>query len=215
MSRKKTAKRAQFEAASNCFHADDINYKGKWNTYFGNDKPITLELGCGKAELSMGLAQKYPDRNFIGIDLKIDRLCRPGKKAIEEGMSNICFVHMHLLSLTEHFAENEVDEIWITFPDPFPKNRHAKHRMINPPFLKLYQEVLKPDGVVQYKTDNLPLFQYSLEVFVAQPQVKMEALSFDLHGNEDLPEEIKIQTHYEKLFRAEGFHINYVKFRFV
>lgn len=192
-----------------------IPHKGVWKDFFGNNNPITLELGCGKAELSLGLARRYPDRNFIGIDLKPDRLARPAKMATDEGLNNMAFVHLHLLNLAAHFAENEVDHIWITFPDPFPKNRQEKHRMTGPAFLKGYREVLKPNGSVQFKTDNLPLFQWSLETFVREQNIQFKYLSFDLHEDETLPDDTKIETFYEQRFRAEGMKINYVEFLFV
>lgn len=216
MSRTKIKWRSRFEDAATCMHSEEaMKHKGAWKAYFGNDNPLTLELGCGKAELSLELARRHPDINYLGIDIKPDRLARPAQMAKAEGLTNIAFIHLNLITLAEHFDENEVDEIWITFPDPFPKKRQAKHRMTNAAFLKGYREVLKPTGKVQFKTDNLPLFQYSMEVFVQEGNIKFEALTFDLHANEDLPDDTKIETYFEQRFRAEGFDINYVKFGFV
>jgi tRNA (guanine-N7-)-methyltransferase len=213
MARRKTLKKAQFQLFENCFHKDAQN-KGRWHEVFGNEHPITLELGCGRAELSYGLAQKYPERNFLGIDLKADRLWRPGRDALREGLNNMAFLCIDLREMGQHLAPQEADEIWITFPDPFPKKRQAKHRMVNPDFLTLYQQVLKPGGKLHYKTDNLALFQYSLEVFVRQQNIHLHSLSFDLHADDNLPEDFKIKTTYEKQFMEMGIPINYVCFSF-
>lgn len=213
MARRKTLKKEQYQLFDNCFNSG-VDHKGTWKDVFGNDNPITLELGCGKAELSYGLAQLYPERNFLGIDLKMDRMWRPAKEARQAGITNINFLCIHLLELEEHFAENEVDEIWITFPDPFPKNRQAKHRMVNHSFLDQYRKVLKPDGTLHYKTDNTNLFYYSLETFVDYQNIHFEKLSFDLHEDDRISVDKKIKTTYEKQFMALGEKIKYVRFKF-
>ncbi len=214
MARRKNIRKEEFGQLPNCFNKT-AEWKGKWRTYFENDHPIILELGCGKAELSYTLAKQNPEINYIGIDLKPDRLWHPSKQALEEGVSNIALLCINLLDLADHFAENEVDGIWITFPDPFPKNRQAKHRMINPAFLKGYQNVLKPGGLVQYKTDNLSLFHYSLETFVKTENIRFKYLTFDLHEALEISENTKIETTYEKKFREMGVKINYVSFVFI
>lgn len=180
-----------------------------------SEAPLILELGCGKAEFSFALAKKYPEKKFVGIDLKTDRMWYPAKQALEEGMDNLAFLWIHLLEIGEHFGQGEVDEIWITFPDPFPKARQVKHRMINPPFLEKYQGILKKGGKVKFKTDNRGLFLYALEVFVAQKNIRLDELSFDLHGAEALPEDYKVKTTYEKEFLAMGLPINFVAFSFL
>lgn len=213
MARRKTLKKEQFQLFGNCFNSD-VNKKGAWKSFFGNNNPITLELGCGKAELSYGLAQMYPERNFLGIDLKMDRMWRPAKEAIHAGITNIGFLCLNLLELEEHFAENEIDEIWITFPDPFPKNRQAKHRMLNPAFLDQYKMILKPGGILHYKTDNTDLFYYSLETFVDYGNIHFKKLSFDLHADDRIEADKKVKTTYEKQFMALGEKIKYVQFLF-
>lgn len=213
MARKKSQRINEFGELDNCFDTD-ATLIGKWREEFGNKGDLILELGCGKAELSYGLAKLFPENNYVGIDLKMDRMWRPAITAIEERVSNIRFLRSHLLDIDEHFAENEVDELWITFPDPFPKNKQAKHRMINSPFLRKYREILKPGGQVQYKTDNLELFQYSLEIFVREGNIEFHALSFDLHEDERIPQVSKTQTTYEKIFLEMGKKINYVRFSF-
>ena len=132
----------------------------------------------------------------------------------KRGLSNVAFLCIHLLSIAEHFEAGEVDEIWITFPDPFPKKRQIKHRMITPPFLKSYQHILKKGGRLLYKTDNLDLFHFSLEVFVRQGNIHLRQLSFDLHAEEDFPADWKIETTYEREFRAMGEKINFVELGF-
>lgn len=213
MARRKELKKAQFRAFPNCFSQADHTI-GRWREIFGNDHPITFELGCGKAAFSYEMAQRHPDRNFVGVDLKMDRMWQPAKDALDAGIENIAFLFCHLMQLDEKVAANEADELWITFPDPYPKNRQAKHRMTNAPFLKLYQHVLRPGGRIHFKTDNLPLFHYSLEVFVRQGNLRMEELTFDLHADDRIDEEVKIMTHYERIFVEEGKMINYTRLAF-
>ncbi len=214
MARRKTLKRKEYESFPNCLNNTE-NWKGKWKEFFKQEGPLILELGCGKAELSYALAQRYPERNYLGVDLKMDRMWKPAKDALEAGIHNIAFLFANLLTIEQHFEADEVDEIWITFPDPFPKKRQAKHRMINPAFLQQYHTILKPDGKIHYKTDNLELFQYSLEVFVDEKNIRFHHLSFDLHDDERMEDEWKIETTYEKEFREMGKPINYVCFSFI
>lgn len=135
-------------------------------------------------------------------------------KAVAEGMDNIAFLHAHLLWLPDYFASGEVDSIWITFPDPFPKTAQAKHRMINPNFLERYRNLLRPGGMVEFKTDNLALFQYALEVFVREQNIIFHELTFDLHADARIGEDAKHLTQYERLFMGEGVPIKYVRFSF-
>jgi tRNA (guanine-N7-)-methyltransferase len=210
MPRRKQLKNTQFETFPNTFREEAKSQKGRWQSYFHHPHPITLELGCGTAELSYGLAKLFPERNFIGIDLKPARLWQPAGKALQEGIPNMAFLCCHLLQLEEYFAPGEVAEIWITFPDPFPKHKQSKHRMINPNFLKIYQNILQDNGKIHFKTDNLDLFHYSLEVFVRQQNIRLHQLSFDLHQDGIYNEEIGMKTYYEKKFMAEGIKIKYL-----
>ena len=157
MARKKEKRKSAYHELPNCFDRE-TKWKGKWGEMFGNDSPIVLEVGCGKAEFSLELAQKYPSKNYLGIDLKTDRMWYPAQYAVENSIDNLAFLWIHLLEIDQYFSENEVEEIWITFPDPFPKARQAKHRMINPGFLEKYKRILNPNGKVKYKTDNRDLF---------------------------------------------------------
>jgi len=214
MARRKTLRKNEYQTFPNCFAKDD-GQQGKWHEFFQNDHPITFEMGCGKAAWSYGMAKRYPERNFVGVDLKLDRMWYPAGRAIREGQNNIAFLWANLLQIDEQVAENEADELWITFPDPYPKNRQVKHRMTNPAFLKGYQHILKPGGLLHFKTDNLELFQYSLEVFVRQENIKLHQLSFNVYEDDSLPEEVKITTDYERKFMEMGKSINYVSMSFV
>lgn len=213
MARRKQFKKAQYESYSNCYHYENQT-KNNWQEIFGNSNPITTEMGCGHGSFSLELARRYPKRNFLGVDLKPTRMYRSAKLALEEGIKNLAFLQQDLKLIGESVAENEVDEIWITFPDPFSKNRQAKHRMINPTFLAQYRNILKAGGKLHYKTDNRELFHYSLEVFVREPKLSLRELSFDLHGADHLPEDFKILTEYEKKFLEMEIPINYVELAF-
>jgi tRNA (guanine-N7-)-methyltransferase len=213
MARKKELRKAEFKTFSNCFDQED-DTRGKWNAHFKNDHPITFELGCGKAAFIYEMAKRYPERNFVGVDLKPARLWKPAGDALREKIHNLAFLCIHLLSVDKYIAKDEADEIWITFPDPFPKNRQAKHRMINPPFLKMYHHLLKPESSLHFKTDNQDLFQYSLEVFVKEQNIHFQKLSFDLHQDPTIGDDTKIITDYERKFMEMGKKINYVQFTF-
>jgi len=214
MARRKIFKKQAYQSFSNCFDSNTM-LKGKWRTHFSQDGPLILELGCGKAELSYALAKKYPTRSYVGIDLKMDRMWRPAKDALEQGISNIAFLCIHLLQIDKHFDQDEVDTLWITFPDPFPKTRQIKHRMINPHFLRQYASILKPGGRVHFKTDNLDLFHYSLTTLVRHGNIRFQELSFDLHEEETLSDDIKIETTYEQAFREMGKKIYYTCWEFI
>jgi len=214
MARTKTRNKTQYQHFPNCFDVE-ARLAGRWSDHFGNDNPITLELGCGRADLSYAMAKAHPERNFIGIDVKPVRMWHSAKRALEEGVQNIAFLHIHLLWLAEYFAEKEVADLWITFPDPFPKTRQEKHRMITTAYLEQYRKVLALGGSVQFKTDNLPLFHFALEVFVRSGNVALDTLSFDLHNDLRISEEAKYLTQYERMFMADGLPIKYTKFGFL
>lgn len=213
MARRKLFKKAEYETFHNAYTSSD-QQAGRWHEAFDNQHPLVLELGCGKAEFSVGMAKKYPNQNFLGVDLKADRLWKPAGDALEEQIPNLAFLCINLLNLDEHVGENEADEIWVTFPDPFPKKRQAKHRLLHPIFLRKYQHVLKPDGILHFKTDNLDLFHYSLEVLVEVGNVRLKQLSFDLHQDDRISEDAKILTTYERKFIEMGKTINYVSLQF-
>lgn len=215
MPRRKEFKKQAYHEQPNSFSKED-QFPGKWRSQvFGNEHPLVLEVGCGKADFSLGMAARYPNTNFVGVDLKADRLYHAAINAQERKLENVAWLRENLLLLEEHFAAGEVAEIWITFPDPFPKSRQAKHRMMNATFLDVYAAILKAGGRIHYKTDNLELFQYSLEEFVCYRNLRFHELTFDLHGENDLPDDVKIKTAYEQKFLDMGKTINYVSMTLV
>lgn len=188
--------------------------KGKWNEEFQNNYPIVLELGCGKGEYTVALAAQYPEKNYIGIDIKSNRMWRGALTAKEKGITNAAFIRMLVTKIAEIFDTAEVSEIWITFPDPFPKDRHAKHRLTSERFLPLYKQILKPNGIINFKTDDTPLFEYTLETLNGQGIAPTE-INWDVHGNIDSHQCLReIQTYYERKFSAQGRTIKYLRFSF-
>jgi tRNA (guanine-N7-)-methyltransferase len=189
--------------------------KGNWKAqFFKNDHPLILELGCGKGEYTLSLAQNQPDKNFLGIDIKGARFWRGAKTALEDGLSNVGFLRTQIELIDLLFAENEVDEIWITFPDPQIKYKRTKHRLTNPEFLNQYQKILKPDGIVHLKTDSEFMHGYTLGLLQGRDEEILYA-HHDVYGNEHSPEEVtRIQTYYESQYLEVGKKITYIKFRF-
>ncbi|AXT18353.1 tRNA (guanosine(46)-N7)-methyltransferase TrmB [Flavobacteriaceae bacterium AU392] len=194
----------------------DANYslKGNWNTtFFKNNNPLVLELGCGKGEYTIGLAQKYPDKNFIGIDIKGARFWRGAKTAIEDKMPNVAFIRTQIELVEYIFAAQEVDEIWITFPDPQIKYKRTKHRMTNTTFLKRYKSILKPEGVVNLKTDSEFMHGYTLGLLHGEGHEVLYA-NHDVYRQEGSPEEVtNIQTFYEKQYLEHNKPITYIRFK--
>lgn len=190
--------------------------KGKWNElYFENSNPITIELGCGDGEYSVGLANVNPDRNFIGIDLKGDRLYQGSTIAIENRLNNVAFLRTQILRLDEFFEKGEVDEFWLTFPDPRPRKRDIKRRLSNPRYLELYKTLGKPNATFRFKTDNTPLFEYTLEVLTSEFSVDDLKYTFDLYQSDMLAEHQGIKTKYENIWTSKGEKIKYLKFKFL
>ena len=199
-------------------HNKEFSFKGKWNTdYFKNDNPIILEVGCGKAEYTVGLAQKYPDINFIAIDIKGSRLWKGAKTSLEKNITNAVFLRTKIDLLQSFFAEDEISEIWVPFPDPQPQKPNK--RLISPKFLNLYRKFVKNNATIHLKTDSLELHEYALEVLELN-KIKPIICSNNIYSNElsinikqQLDNEItKIQTFYEKKFIADGKKITYLKF---
>lgn len=188
--------------------------RGKWNSdHFKNNNPLILELGCGKGEYSVGLAEKYPNKNFIGIDIKGARFWRGAKSAVESGMNNVAFVRTQIELIDHIFAKNEVDEIWITFPDPQIKYKRTKHRMTNSEFLKLYKRILKKDGIVNLKTDSEFMHGYTLGLLHGEGHTVLYS-NHNIYKNEGSPEEVTgIQTFYEKQYLEINKAITYIRFK--
>lgn len=193
---------------------EPLDIKGKWKKeFFKNDNPLVLELGCGRGEYSVGLAKEFPQKNFIGIDVKGDRIWFGSTLALENGLSNVGFLRAQIQHLEQYFDEGEVSEIWITFPDPRPKIRDAKRRLTSPRFLNLYKNILTPQGIIHLKTDNTPLFEYTLEV-IKDYQVSLLAHTVDLYNSSLDKEHLGIKTRFEKSFFEKGFNIKYLRFFF-
>lgn len=188
--------------------------KGNWKQrFFKNENPIVLELGCGKGEYSVGLAREYPEKNFLGIDIKGARFWRGAKTALEENMSNVGFMRTQIELIDHAFAKEEIDEIWITFPDPQIKYKRTKHRMTNSEFLQKYKQVLKPGGCVNLKTDSEFMHGYTLGLLHGEGHEILDA-NHNVYKNEYSPKEvIGIQTFYEKQYLDQGKPITYIKFR--
>lgn len=186
--------------------------QGQWHAFFKNDHPITLELACGKGEYTVGLARLHPEGNFIGMDLKGNRIWRGAKTALEEGLSNAAFVRSHIDKITDYFADNEVNGIWITFPDPQLRNGKMKKRLTHPRFLRLYQQILQPGAFMHLKTDSPDLYQFTKTV-INLFELHLEADEADLYANEQTAPELNIRTHYEGLNISGSGRIYYLKFR--
>ncbi len=217
MSRKKLIKFSQNWDRDNILEPGKPLYdeiKGRWNShFFNNSNDICIELACGRGEYTTGLATVFPQKNFIGVDVKGDRLWYGSNVAINNNLQNVCFLRTQIQMLSVFFAEAEIAELWITFPDPRPRKRDAKRRLTHPRYLELYRSVLKPGGWVKFKTDNRQLFEYTLEV-LQQVQVNDLQHTFDLYQSPLLAEHYQIQTRYERIFSGQGHKIHYLKFRF-
>ena len=189
--------------------------KGKWKEkQFKNDNPITLELACGRGEYTVGLAQHSNASNFIGIDIKGDRIWKGSSHADTLGLEHVAFLRTKIHDLLNFFAPGEVSEIWLTFPDPRPRDRDIKRRLTNPRFLDMYKEVLEPEGWFRFKTDNTGLFEYTLEVLAERNDIRNLEFTKDLYNSPLNAEHFGIRTKYEKMFSEAGEKIKYLKFRF-
>lgn len=185
--------------------------KGRWHELFGNDNPITLELACGKGEYSVGLGREHKDRNFIGVDIKGNRIHAGAKIALNEPITNVRFLRTQIGHITEHFAAGEVAEIWIIFPDPFLRDSRAKNRLTHARFLHLYQQILKPGAIINLKTDSRELYDFTKEVIEKQG-CHIVADIQDIYGKGMATGPLAIQTFYEKMHLEDNRIINYISF---
>lgn len=189
--------------------------KGKWREeHFKNDKPITVELACGRGEYSVGLGRLFPDRNYIGVDVKGERIWKGSTVAVEENLINVAFLRTHILLIENFFEPGEIDEVWLTFPDPRPTKRDIKRRLTSPRFMEMYKRLLKPGGYVRLKTDNTILYEYSLEEAQNRTDIKDLKFTSDVYASELRPECFDIKTRYEEAFAAKGETIKYLRFHF-
>ena len=192
---------------------DSLSLKGNWSKRFNNNNPIVLELGCGKGEYTVGLAELYPDKNFIGIDIKGARFWRGAKTATESKMDNVYFIRTQIELITSIFADNEVSEIWITFPDPQIKYKRTKHRMTNEVFLANYKKILNPEGIVHLKTDSEFMHGYTLGLLHGAGHEVLYA-NHDVYKNGGAPKEVlDIQTFYENQYLEKNKAITYTRFK--
>lgn len=185
--------------------------QGKWRAFFTNDQPIVLELACGRGEYTVGLAALYPKQNFIGVDVKGNRMYIGAKKTLLENTRNAAFLRTQIERIAEYFSSGEVDEIWITFPDPQLRTSRAKKRLTHPRFLRLYQKVLTPGGQIHLKTDSPNLYLFTKRVVDMYGMTVVEDCD-DVYGQSEIKKELKIKTHYEKLDIAQSKKIYYLKF---
>ena len=216
MGKNKLKKFAEMETFPNVFQPPYKPMAGKWrDTYFHNDNPIVLELGCGRGEYTVGLAQKYPDKNFIGVDIKGARMWAGAKQAVETGLQNVAFLRTNIEFITDFFATDEVDEIWITFCDPQMKK--ATKRLTSTYFMQRYQRIVKPSGLIHLKTDSPFLYTYTTEMLRLNPY-PVPASTDDLYaeksdGNGLFEDARALKTHYEKQWLDRGMKIKYIAFR--
>lgn len=185
--------------------------KGNWDSVFKNDNPITLELACGKGEYSVSLGRQNKDKNYIGIDIKGNRIYIGATQALKEGLENVAFLRTHILQIEDYFQKGEVEKIWIIFPDPFLRESRENNRLTHPRFLYRYQQILKKRGTVNLKTDSPELYQYTLEMIEANNCIIKENLQ-DIYAIGKATGDLAIQTHYEKMHLEDGRKIYYLSF---
>jgi tRNA (guanine-N7-)-methyltransferase len=189
-------------------------FKGKWaSDFFKNDRPVVLELACGKGEYTVNLGTMFPQKNFIGIDYKGNRIWRGAKTALEDGVSNVGFLRIQIEAILDYFGEGEVDEIWITFPDPQPQISREKKRLTSTRFLEKYKQILKPGGFINLKTDNDALHAYTSEK-INEHGLNLLVKTEDLYHSAHADEVLSIKTYYEKKYLQDNKNINYLKFSF-
>lgn len=215
MGKDKLKRFAEIDTFSNVLQLDaGKQYKGEWNTgFFKNNNPVVLELACGKGEYTVNLALMFPDKNFIGIDYKGNRIWRGAKTALEDGVSNVAFLRIQIELILEYFAAGEIDEIWITFPDPQPQLSREKKRLTSPRFLDKYKLLLKPAGFVNLKTDDDGLHAYTAEK-IGETGLNLHVKTEDLYNSVYADEVLRIKTYYEKKYLKDNKNINYLKFSF-
>lgn len=195
-----------------------VRLKGKWSSdVFKAQQPITVELACGKGEYTVDMARMFPERNHIGVDIKGNRIWRGAKTSMEEGLKNVAFLRTRIEGIDSFFDTNEVDQIWITFPDPHKKERRRNHRLTHPRFLDLYRKILKPGGTINLKTDSSTLYDFTMDVILEQG-LKVHHQTIDVYtlGAKKFPDDLmtlmETKTHYEKMWLEDGKQIKFIRF---
>jgi tRNA (guanine-N7-)-methyltransferase len=210
MGQKKLIRFEELKTFSNVLQNPE-SMAGNWKNYFGNNNPITLELACGKGEYALGLAQLHPEKNFIGVDLKGNRLWVGAKKARAQNLSNVAFLRIQIDGITGFFAPGEIENIWITFPDPQLRISKAKKRLTHPKFLRFYQQILKKGGRIHLKTDSPDLYAFTKKV-IDMYDCSVHADRDNLYADPNISPELTIKTHYESLDIAGSNRIHYISF---
>jgi tRNA (guanine-N7-)-methyltransferase len=210
MAQKKLLRFAQLKEFENVLEKPS-NTQGQWGVFLKNNNPIILELACGRGEYTIGLAQLHPTKNFIGVDIKGNRMYIGAKKAVDNTLHNAAFLRAEIETIADYFLQNEVDEIWITFPDPQLRISKAKKRLTHPRFLRQYLQILKPSAPIHLKTDSPNLFNFTKKVITMYGLQLLEE-SADVYAEKIIAEELKIKTHYESLDIAGSKKIHYLKF---
>ena len=215
MGKDKLRRFAEIDTFSNVKQLDAGKpFKSKWaQEFFKKDNPVVLELACGKGEYTVSLGRLFPQKNFIGIDYKGNRIWRGAKTALEEDVNNVGFLRIQIEMILDYFGDGEVDEIWITFPDPQPQLSREKKRLTSPRFLEKYKQILKPCGCVNLKTDNDDFYVYTTEK-ITEHGLKLHIKTEDLYRSEFADDVLSIKTYYEKKYLKNNKNINYLKFSF-
>lgn len=210
MAQKKLQRFAEIRTFQNVLEYPQ-NMQGKWSGFFQNNNPLVLELACGKGEYAVGLGRMYPQKNFIGIDIKGNRIWVGAKTALDKGLKNVAFIRSQIDKLKDYFAKGEVSEIWITFPDPQLRLSKAKKRLTHPAFLRLYKDILQQNGCIHLKTDSPDLYDFTktiIDLYGLSVQEDIE----DVYSCENVSPELSIKTHYEMLDIAKSNKVHYLKF---
>ena len=210
MGQKKLQRFADIKNFSNVLEYP-VAMQGKWNSFFKNDNPIVLELACGRGEYTVGLSALFSEKNFIGVDVKGNRMYIGAKKCLEANINNAAFLRTQITLLTDYFNPAEVDEIWITFPDPQLRTSKAKKRLTHPAFLRLYQQILQPNGCIHLKTDSPKLYAFTKQVIEMYQLLLVEDCN-DVYASNP-SESLRIKTHYEALDIAGSNTIYYLQFQ--
>jgi tRNA (guanine-N7-)-methyltransferase len=210
MAQKKLLRFAEFTAFSNTLEYPK-DMAGNWHQFFKNTNPLVLELACGRGEYTVGLSRMFPQQNFIGVDVKGNRMHIGARKCMADNLNNAAFLRTQIEMLPDYFTAGEVDEIWVTFPDPQLRVSKAKRRLTHPRFLRLYQQVLKPSGIIHLKTDSPDLYHFTKKVIELYGLTLVEDCD-DVYKQPVVKEELKIKTHYESLDIAQSNKIHYLKF---